>query len=75
MTISGPNKPSQGGSMGLDRPSPIKFSWWERYRLSFVWNYRGHNGGWFDRGPNWFQITVPGSRNLWRCALICTERR
>lgn len=22
MTTSGPNKPSQGGSMGLDRPTP-----------------------------------------------------
>lgn len=22
MTTSGPNKPNQGGSMGLDRPSP-----------------------------------------------------
>lgn len=41
-------------------------------RMSFIWNYRGHNGGWFQRGPNWFQITVPGSRKRRRAALIVT---
>lgn len=39
-------------------------------KVRFVWNYRGHNGGLCDRGPNWLQLTFPPSRNLWRCALI-----
>jgi hypothetical protein len=39
-------------------------------KWSFVWNYKGHNGGFYQRGPNWFQITVPPSRKRRRCALI-----
>lgn len=38
--------------------------------FSFVWNYRGHNRGFFQRGVNWWQITVPASRKRRRCALI-----
>lgn len=38
-------------------------------KLRFIWNYQGHNGGFFDRGPNWMQITFPPSRRWWRCAL------
>jgi hypothetical protein len=34
------------------------------------WNYLGHNGGIFERGPNWFQITIPPSRKRRRVALI-----
>lgn len=37
--------------------------------ISFVWNYKGHNDGVFCRGPNWLQITVPGSREKRRCAI------
>lgn len=43
--------------------------------VSFVWNYRGHNGGFYDRGPNWVQLTFPPSRNWRRCALILTRTR
>lgn len=38
--------------------------------LRFVWNYRGHNSGFFQHGPNWWQITLPSSRKRRRCALI-----
>jgi len=38
--------------------------------IRFVWNYRGHNNGFFERGPNWKQITFPPSRKMRRCALI-----
>ena len=38
--------------------------------VSFVPGYRGHNGGLFDRGPNWAQVTVPPSRKKKRAALI-----
>lgn len=57
----------------------IKGAWWllrggeQRRTLRLVWNYRGHNGGLFDRGPNWWQITLPASRKRFRCALICTS--
>lgn len=42
--------------------------------MRFVWNYRGHNKGLFQRGPNWFQITVPPSRRRRRAALIVVWR-
>jgi hypothetical protein len=42
---------------------------------NFVWNYRGHNRGLFQRGQNWWQITVPASRKRRRCALIVTTIR
>lgn len=40
-------------------------------RFKFIWNYRGHNNGLLDRGPNWWQLTVPPSRKRRRCALQC----
>jgi hypothetical protein len=43
--------------------------------VSFVWNYSGHNGGFYDSGPNWVQLTFPPSRKLHRCALILTRTR
>ncbi len=39
---------------------------------NFVWNYQGHNGGFFDRGPNWVQFTFPPSRKRRRWSLIVT---
>jgi len=39
-------------------------------KLKFIWGYRGHNSGLWERGPNWRQLTVPASRKRWRCALI-----
>ena len=44
-------------------------------RVSFIWNYKGHNSGIFDRGPNWWQITLPGSRKLPRVAVIVTRAK
>lgn len=41
--------------------------------ISFVWNYSGHNGGFFDKGPNWIQFTFPPSRKRWRMSLIVTS--
>jgi hypothetical protein len=38
--------------------------------MRVIWNYLGHNGGIFERGPNWFQITIPPSRKRRRVALI-----
>jgi len=38
--------------------------------VRFIWNYRGHNGGFLDRGPNWFQLTFPPSRKRRRVAMI-----
>jgi hypothetical protein len=42
-------------------------------RISFIWNYRGHNGGFCDVGPNWIQFTVPSSRKRRRCSLILED--
>ncbi len=39
-------------------------------RIRFIWNYKGHNNGIFCHGPNWIQITIPGSRKKRRCSLI-----
>jgi len=39
-------------------------------KFRFIWNYQGHNKGMFERGPNWLQITIPGSRKLPRVAFI-----
>jgi hypothetical protein len=36
----------------------------------FVWNYKGHTGGFFSRGPNWIQLIFPPSRKRRRAALI-----
>jgi hypothetical protein len=38
--------------------------------MRVIWNYLGHNGGILERGPNWFQITIPPSRKRRRVALI-----
>jgi hypothetical protein len=46
--------------------------WLKIVDWSFVWNYRGHNRGLFQRGQNWWQITIPPSRKRRRCALIVT---
>lgn len=43
--------------------------------FGFVWNYRGHNRGIYQRGANWWQITIPPSRKRRRCALIVTMAR
>lgn len=40
--------------------------------IRLIWNYRGHNKGLFQRGPNWWQLTFPPSRKSRRAALICT---
>ena len=42
------------------------------FKMRFIWNYRGHNDGFFSKGPNWFQLTLPPSRKAARCALICS---
>lgn len=39
---------------------------------TLVWNYRGHNRGLFQRGQNWWQVTIPPSRKRRRSALIVT---
>jgi hypothetical protein len=39
-------------------------------KFTFIPNYKGHNSGLFNRGPNWWQITFPPSRKTYRCALI-----
>lgn len=39
-------------------------------KARLIWNYRGHNGGFFDRGPNWVQFTFPASRKRRRVALM-----
>lgn len=41
-------------------------------RLSMIWGYRGHNGGFFQKGVNWIQFTFPPSRKRWRASLIIT---
>lgn len=41
-------------------------------RVRFIWKYKGHNSGVWQRGPNWRQLTLPGSRNRRRVALILT---
>lgn len=41
-------------------------------KLRFIWNYRGHNSGMFERGTNWWQITLPPSRKSRRVALVVT---
>jgi hypothetical protein len=41
----------------------------QTFRL--IWNYKGHNSGLFDRGLNWWQVTIPPSRNARRVAMIC----
>lgn len=38
-------------------------------RMRIIFGYRGHNSGFFQRGPNWWQITFPASRNKWRIAV------
>lgn len=42
--------------------------------MRFIWNYKGHNKGFFQRGPNWWQVTFPSSRRWFRCAIIHTRR-
>lgn len=39
-------------------------------KMRFIWDYQGYNGGFFDRGPNWFQFTFPPSHRRRRCSLI-----
>lgn len=44
-------------------------------KMRFIWNYQGHNGGFFDKGPNWVQFTFPPSRRWWRCAMTIWRTR
>lgn len=31
-------------------------------RFNFIRGYTGHNSGFFNSGPNWFQFTIPPRR-------------
>lgn len=43
--------------------------------MRFIWNYKGHNNGFFNMKQNWIQITFPPSRKRRRCSLIITYRK
>lgn len=42
-------------------------------RVRLLVGYRGHENRFFARGPNWWQVTIPATRNVRRVALIVTN--